>query len=135
MSERLSRPNVFIVNNRWDMSETDSEQEFVEKVKQQHVRFNTDFLVKELKVAGEKTARDRVFFVSAREALLVRESRAKGKGLEGEGAGRSSHVTYTVAMATLSLNNWVFVTYCSECDSQLLVCLSVYLCVCLSVFT
>ena len=71
------------------MSETDSEREFVEKVKQQHVRFNTDFLVKELKVAGEKTARDRVFFVSAREALLVRESRAKGKGLEGEGAERS----------------------------------------------
>ena len=81
------------------MSETDSEQEFVEKVKQQHVRFNTDFLVKELKVAGEKTARDRVFFVSAREALLVRECKAKGKGLEGEGAG-SSHVTYTVVITT-----------------------------------
>ena len=130
MSERLSRPNVFILNNRWDMSETDSEQEFVEKVKQQHVRFNTDFLVKELKVAGEKTARDRVFFVSAREALLVRESRAKGKGLEGEGAGRKSHVAYTVAISTPSLN-MVCVTYCSEYDSHLLVCLSVCLCVCM----
>ena len=101
MSERLSKPNVFILNNRWDMSETDSDQEMAEKVKKQHVRFNTDFLVKELKVAGEKTALDRVFFVSAREALLVRESRAKGRGLEGENAGRRSHLSYTVTMATL----------------------------------
>ena len=100
VSERLSRPNVFILNNRWDMSETDSDREMVEKVRLQHLRFNTDFLVKELKVARRKTAHDRVFFVSAREALLVRESKAKGRGLEGEGAERS-HVTYTVTMVTL----------------------------------
>ena len=46
--------------------------------RRKHVCFSTEFLVKELKVAGDKTARARVFFVSACEALLVRE-RAKQK--------------------------------------------------------
>ena len=112
MSERLSRPNVFILNNRWDMSETDSDREMVEKVRLQHLRFNTDFLVKELKVARQKTAHDRVFFVSAREALLVRESKAKGRGLEGEGAERRSHVTYTVTMVTLITFQSVYLCIC-----------------------
>ena len=91
------------------MSETDSEQEMVEKIKLQHVRFNTDFLVKELKVARKKTTCDRVFFVSAQEALLVKERRAKGQGLEGEGVGRrySCDVHY-VTMATLGVTNSQF---------------------------
>ena len=111
VSERLSRPNVFILNNRWDMSETDSDREMVEKVRLQHLRFNTDFLVKELKVARQKTAHDRVFFVSARETLLVRESKVKGRGMEGEGAERS-HVTYTVTMVTLITVQSVCLSVC-----------------------
>ena len=51
-------------------------EEFLRDMKsprRQHVCFNTEFLMKELKVAGEKTARARVFFVSACKVLLVRE--------------------------------------------------------------
>ena len=68
----------------------------------QHVRFNTDFLVKELKVEEERL--DRVFFVSACKALFVRESRAKRKeGLRPEvgGTERRSHVIYSVTMANM----------------------------------
>ena len=83
VSELLSKPIIFILNNRWDMSEMDTDKEMVEKVKLQHMRFNTDFLVNELKVATSLTARDRAFFVSGKEALLIREARAKGRTTDG----------------------------------------------------
>ncbi|XP_071848309.1 mitofusin-2-like [Apostichopus japonicus] len=70
VSERLSKPNIFILNNRWDASA--SEPEFMEAVKQQHLERNIQFLADELKVVSRQQAEDRVFFVSAKEALISR---------------------------------------------------------------
>ncbi|KAJ8043120.1 Mitofusin-2 [Holothuria leucospilota] len=70
VSERLSKPNIFILNNRWDASA--SEPEYMEAVKQQHLQRNIQFLADELKVVSRQQAEDRVFFVSAKEALIAR---------------------------------------------------------------
>lgn len=91
MSERLSKPNIFILNNRWDASdaagipeEGEGEGEggeegvdgtgaqLVEQVLQQHLERDIKFLAKELRVTDEQTARHRVFFVSAKEVLHYR---------------------------------------------------------------
>ncbi|XP_030847518.1 mitofusin-2 [Strongylocentrotus purpuratus] len=70
VSEKLSKPNIFILNNRWDASA--NEPEFMEAVKRQHLERDVKFLVEELKVMTEAQAKDRVFFVSAKEALNSR---------------------------------------------------------------
>lgn len=70
VSEKLSKPNVFILNNRWDA--TAYELETAEEVKKQHMERGTEFLVKELKVCDPKEANNRIYFVSAREALFSR---------------------------------------------------------------
>ncbi|GFO21997.1 wap four-disulfide core domain 1 [Plakobranchus ocellatus] len=75
VSSRLSCPNIFILQNRWDVSEM---EEDIDQVKQQHIEGNTHFLTNELKVTDKKSARDRVFFVSAREALATRVNCDKG---------------------------------------------------------
>ncbi|XP_012944159.1 mitofusin-2 isoform X1 [Aplysia californica] len=69
VSEKLSKPNIFILQNRWDVSEM---EEDIDQVKQQHIDRNSDFLAEELKVTDKKGAKDRLFFVSAREALASR---------------------------------------------------------------
>lgn len=69
MSKRLSKPNIFILNNRWDASANEPESQ--ESVKAQHQERCVDFLVKEIKVCTPKQAEERVFFVSARETLQV----------------------------------------------------------------
>ncbi|KAL3215824.1 hypothetical protein MRX96_033439 [Rhipicephalus microplus] len=76
VSERLSKPNIFILNNRWDASA--SEPEIIEKVRKQHLERNLAFLVDELKVANRQQAEDRVFFVSAREVLNARLRKQQG---------------------------------------------------------
>ncbi|XP_058119292.1 transmembrane GTPase Marf [Anopheles ziemanni] len=76
VSTRLSKPNIFVLNNRWDASA--SEPEFQESVKAQHQERCIDFLVKELKVASPKEAEERVFFVSARETLQARLKEQEG---------------------------------------------------------
>lgn len=70
VSERLSKPNIFILNNRWDASA--SEPEFLEQVRKQHLDRNISFLVDELNVVTRQQAEDRVFFVSAKEVLQSR---------------------------------------------------------------
>jgi mitofusin len=70
VSERLSKPNVFILNNRWDA--TAYELERVEEVKAQHVQRNTEFLCNELKVCTPQEVSKRIYFVSAREVLFTR---------------------------------------------------------------
>ncbi|XP_023231334.1 mitofusin-2-like [Centruroides sculpturatus] len=76
VSERLSKPNIFILNNRWDASA--SEPEFLDKVRKQHMDRNVSFLVDELKVVSRQQAEDRVFFVSAKEVLQARLQQQKG---------------------------------------------------------
>lgn len=72
VSTRLSKPNIFILNNRWDASA--NEPEFLDQVRRQHQERAIDFLVKELKVCTAKEADERIFFISAKEALLARLS-------------------------------------------------------------
>lgn len=70
VNERLSKPNVFILNNRWDA--TAYEPEGAEEVKNQHLQIDKEFLCDELKVCDQKEADHRIYFVSAREALFTR---------------------------------------------------------------
>jgi len=70
VSERLSKPNVFILNNRWDA--TAYEPDTAEEVKKQHTERNTEFLCHELKICEQQDVKNRSYFVSAREALLTR---------------------------------------------------------------
>ncbi|XP_035697180.1 mitofusin-2-like isoform X3 [Branchiostoma floridae] len=81
VSERLSKPNIFILNNRWDASA--SEPEFMEAVKKQHLERCVSFLVEELGVVDRLQAEDRVFFVSAKEALQSRLQKQQGMPEEG----------------------------------------------------
>lgn len=76
VNERLSSPNIFILNNRWDASA--SEPEYMEEVRRQHMDRCTDFLVDELGVVDRAQASDRIFFVSAKEVLQARAQRAQG---------------------------------------------------------
>ncbi|XP_076800179.1 mitofusin-2-like [Clavelina lepadiformis] len=77
VNEKLSKPNIFILNNRWDASA--SEPELMEEVRQQHLERGISFLADELKVVTKQQAKDRVFFVSAKEALQTRRNKLNGK--------------------------------------------------------
>uniref|UniRef100_A0A8C4R2H0 Mitofusin 1b n=1 Tax=Eptatretus burgeri TaxID=7764 RepID=A0A8C4R2H0_EPTBU len=76
VSERLSRPNIFILNNRWDASAL--EPEYMEEVRRQHMERCATFLVDELKVVARDQVPDRIFFISAKEVLSSRIQRAQG---------------------------------------------------------
>ncbi|XP_035267972.1 mitofusin-1b [Anguilla anguilla] len=76
VNERLSKPNIFILNNRWDASA--SEPEYMEDVRKQHTDRCVSFLVEELKVVDRQQAPDHIFFVSAKEVLNSRMQRAQG---------------------------------------------------------
>ncbi|XP_013414801.1 mitofusin-2 [Lingula anatina] len=76
VSDKLSKPNIFILNNRWDASA--SEPEMMEEVRKQHLDRNIAFLVDELKVVNRQEAENRVFFISAREALTSRSQGQPG---------------------------------------------------------
>lgn len=76
VSTRLSKPNIFILENRWDASAY--EPETMEEVKLQHIERIESFLCDELGVIKKDEVDNRVFFVSAREALIERASQDKG---------------------------------------------------------
>ncbi|KAM4772080.1 mitofusin-1 [Rhinophrynus dorsalis] len=76
VNERLSKPNIFILNNRWDASA--SEPEYMEDVRKQHTERCQSFLVDELKVVDSSEAQNRIFFVSAKEVLNARMHKAQG---------------------------------------------------------
>ncbi|PAV82648.1 hypothetical protein WR25_05868 isoform C [Diploscapter pachys] len=76
VAKKLSKPNVFILNNRWDASA--AEMDNVENVKKQHMTRFQQFLVNELEVCTEREVAKRIFFVSSREIL---DSRLKERGL------------------------------------------------------
>ena len=70
VSERLSNPNIFIVHNRSDAFVGEDMQD---EVKSQHMDRAVKFLVNELKVCQSKAeAEERIFFISAKEALHTR---------------------------------------------------------------
>ncbi|XP_051771534.1 mitofusin-1 [Ctenopharyngodon idella] len=76
VNERISKPNIFILNNRWDAAVL--EPEYLEDVRKQHMDRCVSFLVEELKVVDLNKAPDRIFFVSAKEVLSARIHRAQG---------------------------------------------------------
>ncbi|XP_043269906.1 transmembrane GTPase Marf isoform X1 [Venturia canescens] len=83
VSTRLSKPNIFILNNRWDASASEPEylDELVDEQKEvraQHQERAIDFLAKELKVYSPKDAEDRIFFISAKETLQARMQEQRG---------------------------------------------------------
>ncbi|XP_075156583.1 mitochondrial assembly regulatory factor isoform X1 [Haematobia irritans] len=92
VSQKLSKPNIFILNNRWDASANEPESQ--ESVKSQHTERCIDFLTKELKVTTEKEAAERVFFVSAREALQARIEEAKGNSPSQGAIAEGFHTRY-----------------------------------------
>ncbi|XP_070830304.1 mitofusin-1 isoform X2 [Chaetodon trifascialis] len=85
VSERISKPNIFILHNRWDASV--SEPEYIEEVRKQHLDRCVSFLAEELKVVGLDEAPGRIFFVAAKEVLSSRMQRAQGMPETGEPGG------------------------------------------------
>jgi len=69
VSEKISKPNIFILNNRWDVVVSEGE---AEKVKKQHTERSILFLCDELNVISKEEAEERVFFVSAKEVINTR---------------------------------------------------------------
>ncbi|XP_048832928.1 mitofusin-1b [Brienomyrus brachyistius] len=76
VNSRLSKPNIFILNNRWDASA--AEPEYMEDVRKQHTDRCISFLVEELGVVDHQQAPNHIFFVSAKEVLNSRMQRAQG---------------------------------------------------------
>ena len=71
VSQKLSRPNIFVLNNRWDAIA--SEPENADLVRKQHTDRDVAFLCEELSTAvSNEEAQNRVFFVSAKEVLQYR---------------------------------------------------------------
>lgn len=70
VSEKLSKPNIFILNNRWDSIAEDPKS--MERVRGQHVNRAIEFLSDELKISSREESTRRTFFVSAKETLNKR---------------------------------------------------------------
>uniref|UniRef100_A0A4W5RG50 Dynamin-type G domain-containing protein n=1 Tax=Hucho hucho TaxID=62062 RepID=A0A4W5RG50_9TELE len=79
VSERISKPNIFILHNRWDASAW--EPEYIDEVRKQHMDRCVSFLVEELRVVRQEEAPGRIFFVSAKEVLSSRMHCAQGGAL------------------------------------------------------
>merc|ERR1719154_909365 len=75
VSERFSNPNIFILHNRWDASAGEDQQD---QVRNQHKERALAFLTSELGICSREEAEERIFFISAKEALQTRLQEAKG---------------------------------------------------------
>ncbi|XP_056247466.1 mitofusin-1 [Seriola aureovittata] len=89
VSERISKPNIFILHNRWDASVT--EPEYIEEVRKQHLDRCVSFLAEELRVVGLDEAPGRIFFISAKEVLSSRMQRAQGMPETGGALAEGFH--------------------------------------------
>ncbi|XP_039878116.1 mitofusin-1 isoform X2 [Simochromis diagramma] len=89
VSEKISKPNIFILHNRWDASVT--EPDYIEEVRNQHLDRCVGFLADELKVVGLDDAAGRIFFVSAKEVLSARMQRAQGMPETGGALAEGFH--------------------------------------------
>ncbi|KAE8603865.1 hypothetical protein XENTR_v10014487 [Xenopus tropicalis] len=92
VNEKLSKPNIFILNNRWDASA--SEPEYMEDVRKQHMERCQSFLVDELKVVDSLEAQKRIFFVSAKEVLNARMHKAQGMPEAGAALAEGFHTRF-----------------------------------------
>ena len=73
---RLDAINVVVIVTRWDASAGDEQQD---QVKNQHKERAVNFLATELGVCSKEDALDRIFFISAKEALQIRLQEARGQ--------------------------------------------------------
>ncbi|GAA6232803.1 mitofusin-1-like isoform X1 [Lates japonicus] len=89
VSERISKPNIFILHNRWDASVT--EPEYIEEVRKQHLDRCVSFLAEELRVVRLDEAPGRIFFISAKEVLSSRMQRAQGMPETGGALAEGFH--------------------------------------------
>ncbi|XP_017046387.1 transmembrane GTPase fzo isoform X2 [Drosophila ficusphila] len=72
VSSKLSRPNLFILNNRWDVA-SNQEPEMEQQVKDQHMERCLKLLIEDLRVySDEEQAKKRIYHISALEALQLR---------------------------------------------------------------
>lgn len=76
---KLSNPNIFILNNRFDIIDQ-NEPDLMDQVREQHVDRAVDFLSQELGISTPSEAKERTFFVSAKETLSDRCPQAAGSG-------------------------------------------------------
>ncbi|TDG50061.1 hypothetical protein AWZ03_003571 [Drosophila navojoa] len=73
VAQQLSRPNLFILNNRWDAAAS-LEPQLEQLVRAQHTQRCLQLLVEELGIyANVELARRRIFHVSALETLRLRQ--------------------------------------------------------------
>lgn len=73
VKERLSKPNLFILINKWDSIAGDPEYiDEANEVKEQHLDKAIEFLSKELEIVKAEEAEGRLFWVSAKETLKAR---------------------------------------------------------------
>ncbi|ODM94964.1 Transmembrane GTPase Marf [Orchesella cincta] len=92
VSNQISKPNIFILNNRWDASA--SEIDFVDQVRAQHMERASDFLVSELKVVAKEQVGERIFFISAKEVLQARLQEQKGLPLQSGALAEGFQIRY-----------------------------------------
>ena len=66
VADRLSSPNIFVLNNRWDVP---APTENADRIRKQHVTRAEEFIVNELKCVDAFTAKERIYFVSGKEMV------------------------------------------------------------------
>lgn len=73
VSEKLSKPNIFILNNRFDVvAQEEPDSTSYNRVRELSAAAAVDFLSRELDISSTEEARQRTFFVSAKETLATR---------------------------------------------------------------
>jgi len=77
VSEKISKPNIVIVENRWDCTDFE-EKNVVDLVKSQHVQRCGQFLIDDLKTTSQGDLMNRLFFTSGKEILTARMREKSG---------------------------------------------------------
>ena len=73
VSEKLSKPNIFILNNRFDVvAQEEPDSISYNRVRELSSAAAVDFLSRELEISSNEEAKQRTFFVSAKETLADR---------------------------------------------------------------
>lgn len=78
--EKLSKPNIFILNNKLDLI---ADHPDLMDVKKRDVEEAVSFLSDELKISSRDEAKQRIFFVSAQETLQTRSTDSSSYGKVG----------------------------------------------------
>ena len=86
VADRLSSPNIFVLNNRWDVPAPTKD---AERIRKQHVTRAEEFIVNELKCVDAFTAKERIYFVSGKEALERRTAVKQESKLDSQAEERN----------------------------------------------